>query len=68
MYPATEQDVLSMKERVDECVRMATLELKSKLERKGLSEEQDSVRNKRFDKKIQKKRARNQKKRTIIDI
>lgn len=59
---------MCLKERVDEAIRMATTELKAKIEKKGLSEEQTEERLKRHDKKIRKKKLRNQKKRTIIDI
>lgn len=49
-------------------MRIAQEELKMKLEKKEITEEQMEEKYAKFGKKIQKKKFKNKKKRTVIDI
>lgn len=57
-----------MEEMVNEKARIANDQLKLKMEKKEITDEQTSERYSKFSKKIQKKKIHNKKKRTKIDI
>ena len=59
---------MAMNEMVQEKARAAAQELKLKMEKKGLEEEQNNQKYQKYGKKIQKKKMRNKKKRVAIDI
>lgn len=63
-----ESAVLSMQEMVQEKSRIAGEELKLKMEKKGIEEEQHAAKHEKLGRKIQKKKLRNKKKRVTLDI
>lgn len=67
-YYTDVQEVMTIKDSVDEKVRAATEELKLKLEKKEIDDDKMDEKYAKYGRKIQKKKIRNKKKRTKIDI
>lgn len=63
-----EMAILGLQEMVQEKMRMANEELKLKMDKKDLNEEENMDKYEKYGKKIQKKKFRNKKKRVKIDI